>query len=122
MSHALVFWRAAADLRFWQCDQWNSPVACRTVPGAMPRSSDSSRWTSTGRLVSVLLCKLYARPHEAAGLRYGTTACHWPAAGPCYRCLYPVAPRADACSRCSDAGVLGPVPGFIGCLQVSQIM
>jgi molybdopterin/thiamine biosynthesis adenylyltransferase len=40
------------------------------------------------------------------------------AAGPCYRCLYPVAPRVDACSRCSDAGVLGPVPGFIGCLQV----
>lgn len=111
------------NVRFWQCDQWNSPVACRTVPGARSRSSDNSRWTSTGRLVSVLRCQLFARPHEAAGSRYGTTACHLPAEGPCYRCLYPVAPHADACSRCSDAGVLGPVPGFIGCLQVIiQIM
>ena len=42
-------------------------------------------------------------------------------AGPCYRCLFPEPPAPDGCSRCSDAGVLGPVPGFIGCLQVQPL-
>lgn len=39
-------------------------------------------------------------------------------AGPCYRCLFPESPRPQSCARCSDAGVLGVVPGIIGCLQV----
>ena len=41
-------------------------------------------------------------------------------AGPCHRCLFPEAPRPDACGRCSDAGVLGPVPGIIGTLQAME--
>ncbi len=40
--------------------------------------------------------------------------------GPCYRCLYPEAPPADAVPDCATAGVLGPVPGVIGCLQAVQ--
>ena len=39
-------------------------------------------------------------------------------AGPCYRCLFPEAPGPQSCSSCSDAGVLGVVPGIIGSLQV----
>ena len=39
---------------------------------------------------------------------------------PCYRCLFPVAPRPGACGRCADAGVLGPVPGVIGVLQAVE--
>ena len=41
-------------------------------------------------------------------------------AGPCHRCLFPEAPCPDACGRCSDAGVLGPVPGIIGTLQAME--
>ena len=40
--------------------------------------------------------------------------------GPCYRCLFPNAPSTGACSRCSEAGVLGPVPGIIGVLQAME--
>ncbi|GAB5356802.1 hypothetical protein AAMO2058_000320100 [Amorphochlora amoebiformis] len=36
--------------------------------------------------------------------------------GPCYRCLYPD-PMSRTEARCSDVGVLGIVPGIIGCLQ-----
>lgn len=37
---------------------------------------------------------------------------------PCYRCLYPKPNLLQAaCASCSDAGVLGPVPGLIGVLQ-----
>ncbi|XAR67422.1 Molybdopterin-synthase adenylyltransferase [Bertholletia excelsa] len=40
--------------------------------------------------------------------------------GPCYRCLYPIPPPTAACQRCSDGGVLGVVPGIIGCLQALE--
>lgn len=40
--------------------------------------------------------------------------------GPCYRCLFPTAPPTSACQRCSDSGVLGVVPGIIGCLQALE--
>ncbi|KAM1149381.1 hypothetical protein ACFX15_029822 [Malus domestica] len=40
--------------------------------------------------------------------------------GPCYRCLFPTPPPTTACQRCSDAGVLGVVPGVIGCLQALE--
>ncbi|KAI3825812.1 hypothetical protein L1987_07463 [Smallanthus sonchifolius] len=39
--------------------------------------------------------------------------------GPCYRCL-PTPPPTSACQRCSDSGVLGVVPGVIGCLQALE--
>ncbi|KAF8391595.1 hypothetical protein HHK36_023901 [Tetracentron sinense] len=40
--------------------------------------------------------------------------------GPCYRCLFPTPPPTSACQRCSDSGVLGVVPGVIGCLQALE--
>lgn len=40
--------------------------------------------------------------------------------GPCYRCLFPTPPPSTACQRCSDSGVLGVVPGVIGCLQALE--
>ncbi|KAL7217902.1 hypothetical protein ACSBR2_011183 [Camellia fascicularis] len=40
--------------------------------------------------------------------------------GPCYRCLFPTPPPATTCQRCSDSGVLGVVPGIIGCLQALE--
>ncbi|XP_072950373.1 adenylyltransferase and sulfurtransferase MOCS3-2 [Typha angustifolia] len=39
---------------------------------------------------------------------------------PCYRCLFAIPPPTAACQRCSDAGVLGVVPGVIGCLQALE--
>ncbi|XP_062228202.1 adenylyltransferase and sulfurtransferase MOCS3-1 [Phragmites australis] len=39
---------------------------------------------------------------------------------PCYRCLFPSPPPVAACQRCSDSGVLGVVPGVIGCLQALE--
>ena len=40
--------------------------------------------------------------------------------GPCHRCIVPECPPPTACSRCADAGVLGPVPGVIGLLQAME--
>jgi adenylyltransferase/sulfurtransferase len=53
---------------------------------------------------------------SAVGVEAQLTVYNWKD-GPCYRCLYPKAEASAGCKACSDAGVLGPVPGLIGILQ-----
>eukprot|EP00002_Diphylleia_rotans_P029102 TRINITY_DN5903_c0_g1_i4.p1 TRINITY_DN5903_c0_g1~~TRINITY_DN5903_c0_g1_i4.p1 ORF type:complete len:392 (-),score=75.35 TRINITY_DN5903_c0_g1_i4:592-1767(-) len=40
--------------------------------------------------------------------------------GPCYRCIFPKPPPPEAVTNCSDGGVLGVVPGIIGCIQALE--
>ena len=40
--------------------------------------------------------------------------------GPTYRCLFPTPPNANSIPNCSDIGVLGVLPGIIGCLQANE--
>lgn len=40
--------------------------------------------------------------------------------GPTYRCLFPTPPSANSIPNCSDIGVLGVLPGIIGCLQANE--
>lgn len=40
--------------------------------------------------------------------------------GPCYRCLNPQAPAAGSVPGCSEAGVLGVMPGLVGTLQALE--
>jgi adenylyltransferase/sulfurtransferase len=42
--------------------------------------------------------------------------------GPCYRCLFPEAPPEGAVPDCSTAGVLGVLPGTVGCLQATEVV
>uniref|UniRef100_A0A8C9RJ78 Adenylyltransferase and sulfurtransferase MOCS3 n=1 Tax=Scleropages formosus TaxID=113540 RepID=A0A8C9RJ78_SCLFO len=42
--------------------------------------------------------------------------------GPCYRCLYPVPPPTETVTNCSDGGVLGVVPGIMGCFQALEVL
>lgn len=41
---------------------------------------------------------------------------------PGYRCLYPEAPPPDAMPSCSEAGILGPVAGVLGCWQAAEVI
>lgn len=45
-----------------------------------------------------------------------------PFEGPCYRCLYPEAPPPELAPNCSEAGVLGVLPGIVGCLQANDAL
>ena len=38
----------------------------------------------------------------------------------CYRCLYPAPPPPGLVPSCADAGVLGALPGVIGCIQAIE--
>lgn len=40
--------------------------------------------------------------------------------GPSYRCLFPEPPDADSIPNCSEAGVLGVLPGLIGTMQATE--
>jgi molybdopterin/thiamine biosynthesis adenylyltransferase len=43
-----------------------------------------------------------------------------PGAGPCYRCLFPAPPPPGAVPNCAEAGVLGVLPGIVGCIQAVE--
>ena len=43
-------------------------------------------------------------------------------AGPCYRCLFPEAPEPGTIPDCATTGVLGVLPGTVGCIQATEAM
>lgn len=69
-------------------------------------------------------CVLAKKPFitgSAVGLE-GQVTMILPGTTPCYRCLYPQPSMGEACRSCANAGVLGPVPGMIGCLEAIEAL
>jgi len=42
--------------------------------------------------------------------------------GPCYRCLFPEPPPAHLAPSCAEAGVIGVLPGLLGCIQAAETL
>lgn len=42
--------------------------------------------------------------------------------GPCYRCLFPEPPPAELAPSCSEAGVLGVLPGQLGLIEATEAL
>lgn len=40
--------------------------------------------------------------------------------GPCYRCLYPEPPPPGMVPSCAEGGVIGVLPGVVGCIQALE--
>lgn len=62
--------------------------------------------------------------HGAVFRFEGQVSVFWPGRkptpGPCYRCLFPEPPPPELAPSCSEAGVLGVLPGVIGLLQAVE--
>lgn len=52
----------------------------------------------------------------------GQVTVFYPDRGPCYRCLFPEPPPPGAAPSCAEAGVLGVLPGLVGCMQALEAM
>src|SRR5438046_6629177 len=50
----------------------------------------------------------------------GQATVFYPPQGPCYRCLFPEPPPPGAVPSCAEAGVLGVLPGLVGCVQALE--
>src|SRR3989442_6414133 len=50
----------------------------------------------------------------------GQASVFHPPRGPCYRCLYPEPPPPGEVPSCAEGGVLGILPGLIGCIQATE--
>jgi adenylyltransferase/sulfurtransferase len=70
-------------------------------------------------------CYLSGRPYIFGGAVGfdGQASVFWPKkGGPCMRCLMPEQPDGRISPSCSEAGVLGMVPGLIGLVQATEVV
>jgi adenylyltransferase/sulfurtransferase len=67
-------------------------------------------------------CVLTGKPNVYGSIfRFeGQSSVFWAEKGPCYRCLYPEPPPPGMVPSCAEGGVLGVLPGIIGCMQANE--
>jgi molybdopterin/thiamine biosynthesis adenylyltransferase len=69
-------------------------------------------------------CVLAGKPYSHGGILHfvGQTLTIIPGQSACYRCIFPTPPPKDAIPTCSQAGVLGVLPGVIGMMQATEAL
>lgn len=52
----------------------------------------------------------------------GQASVFYGAKGACYRCLYPEPPPLGLVPSCAEGGILGVLPGIVGCIQANEVL
>lgn len=69
-------------------------------------------------------CMVENKPFSIAGILSfeGQVITVLPRQSACYRCIFPAIPAPGIVPSCSEAGVLGPIPGFAASLQATEAL
>ncbi len=69
-------------------------------------------------------CALLGKPNVYGSVfRFeGQASVFWAKEGACYRCLYSEPPPPGLVPSCAEGGVLGVLPGIIGCIQANETL
>ena len=68
-------------------------------------------------------CRLEGRPDVYGSIfRFDGHVSVFAPGGPCYRCLFPVAPPAGSVPTCAEGGVLGVLAGMVGTWQAAEVL
>ncbi|HEX2201966.1 MAG TPA: molybdopterin-synthase adenylyltransferase MoeB [Longimicrobium sp.] len=69
-------------------------------------------------------CVLLGKPNVYGSiLRWeGQASVFHPPHGPCYRCLFAEPPPPELVPNCAEGGVLGVLPGIVGCIQAAETL
>jgi molybdopterin/thiamine biosynthesis adenylyltransferase len=69
-------------------------------------------------------CVLAGKPYSHGGILQfvGQTLTVKPGESACFRCIFPEPPPKDAIPTCSQAGVIGVLPGVIGTIQATEAL
>lgn len=69
-------------------------------------------------------CVLLDKPNVYGSIfRFdGQATVFWASRGPCYRCAYPEPPPPEMVPSCAEGGVLGVLPGVVGCIQATEVV
>jgi sulfur-carrier protein adenylyltransferase/sulfurtransferase len=83
---------------------------------------DGSDRLSTRYLVNDA-CVLHGKPLISAAIHRfeGQAMTYVPGRGPCYRCLFSDSSEGVV-PNCAEAGVLGVLPGVMGCIQATEVI
>ncbi len=67
-------------------------------------------------------CVLLGKPNVYGSVfRFeGQASVFYAKEGACYRCLYPEPPPPGLVPSCAEGGILGVLPGIVGCIQASE--
>ncbi|MDR0643284.1 MAG: molybdopterin-synthase adenylyltransferase MoeB [Treponema sp.] len=69
-------------------------------------------------------CVLLGKPNVYGSIFQfeGQVSVFYAKEGPCYRCLYPEPPPPGLVPSCAEGGVLGVLPGIVGCIQANEVI
>ncbi|MDR2071041.1 MAG: molybdopterin-synthase adenylyltransferase MoeB [Treponema sp.] len=69
-------------------------------------------------------CVLLGKPNVYGSIFQfeGQASVFYAKEGPCYRCLYPEPPPPGLVPSCAEGGVIGVLPGIIGCIQANEVV
>ena len=96
------------------CRQWHTPVSYTHLDVYKRQLNDAC--------VQLRKPLVYGAVHRFEGQLSVFDAGRQRGHAPCYRCLFPEPPPAEAAPNCAEAGVLGVLPGVIGILQATEVL